>query len=190
MFFSFLYIVLYKEFTYKQLVMAATLKNAEGTIETFIHFTTKSTHRYPYIKDLFNYSIDLTLNEGTIEFDGYYYVHDEMPEKEWERQYSEVLPTRLLMDVIVMDANVKPIPDKPGSYRQETIMANQYYIEVYKREYIKNTNVISTIDDDGDEMRVCFFPTDHQRLHFRILKEVKSAAEVPDSFGDSRATPR
>jgi hypothetical protein len=163
--------------------MAATLKNGDETIETFIHFTTKSTRRYPYIKDLFNYSIDLTLNEGTVEFDGYYYVHDEEPKNEYERQYSEVLPTRLLMDVIVMDAEAKPVPGKPGSYTQETISANQYYVEIYKREYIKNTDVTSIIeDDDGEEMRVCFFPTDHQRLHFRILKEVKSAAEVPEEM--------
>ncbi len=174
---------LYKGSTRKQLEMAATLKNADQTIETYINFTAKSNCRHPFIKDLFNYSIDLTLNEGTIEFDGYYYVEDKVPEKEWERRYSEVLPTRLLMDVIVMDAEAKPVPGKPGSYTQETISGNQYYIEVYKRDYIKNTDVTSTIeDDDGEEMRVCFFPTDHQRLHFRILKEVKSAQDIPEEM--------
>ncbi len=163
--------------------MAAILKSADGLTETYIHFTAKRNCRYPYIKDLLNYSIDSTLNEGSVEFDGYYYVHDEEPANEYERRYSEVLPTKLIMNVCVMDSEAKPVPGEVGAFRQELVSGGEYLIEVYKREYIKNTDIISTIEDeDGEEMRVCFFPTDHQRLHFRILKEIKSSQDIPDEM--------
>jgi hypothetical protein len=47
-----------------------------------------------------------------------------------------------------------------------------FQIEIYKREKIENTDVISTIDDeDGGEMDVCFFPTDIQIIYFKVLRE-------------------
>lgn len=162
--------------------MAATLKYADETVETYIDFTPKRNGRRIYIQELKNYSIDLSLNEGTIEFNGYYYVNDEPPKDEWNRQYSETMPTILLMDVFVMDAESKPVPGEPNSSTREIISSDRFLIEVYKRDYIKNTNVISKIeDDDGEEMNVCFFPTDHQRLYFRILKVVEGN-DIPDEM--------
>ena len=167
--------------------MAATLKSANESIETYIEFTPKRDCSRVYIQDLKNYSIDLTKNEGTIEFNGYYYVNDpsdDEPKDEWtyHRRYSETLPTILLMYVYVMDGEAKPVPGEPGSFRQEIISADHYLVQVYKRDIIQNTDVISTIEDeDGSEMNVCFFPTDHQRLHFQILKVVKGN-EIPEEM--------
>ena len=49
-----------------------------------------------------------------------------------------------------------------------------YKILVERREKIYNTDVVSTIDDaDGEDMSVCFFPTDRQRIYFRVLEVLR-----------------
>ena len=165
--------------------MAATLKRADETIETYIEFHPKPNCSRVYIQDLKNYSIELTKNEGTIEFNGYYYVNDDNePKDEWtyHRRYNETLPTILLMYIYVMEAEAKPVPDKPGSYTHEIISLDRYLIQVYKRDIIQNTDIISKeIDEDGSEMNICFFPTNHQRLYFHILKVVNEN-EIPDEM--------
>lgn len=130
--------------------------------------------RRPFIKELFNYSIDTTLNEGTIEFDGYYYINDPSDEKnDWDSQNNDDLPTQLLMNVFICETE--------PTYKQ--VAHNCFHIEVYKRFIIQNTDVISKeIDEDGEEMNICFFPTNRQRLHFKILKYVNSAEDIPESF--------
>ena len=163
--------------------MAATLKSTDETIETYIDFTQKRDGSRVYIQDLKNYSIDLTNNEGTIEFNGYYYVNDDDEIKEeWSQRYRETLPTILLMDVIVMEGEAKPVVGESGSYRQEVISGDRYLVQVYKRDIIQNTDVISKeVDEDGEEMNICFFPTNLQRLHFHILKVVKGN-EIPQEM--------
>ena len=47
-----------------------------------------------------------------------------------------------------------------------------YKIEIFKRELYKSTDRYSTIEDDGEPMRVCFFPTNEQKIYFRILEEI------------------
>ena len=48
-----------------------------------------------------------------------------------------------------------------------------YKVEVYRREVLSCTDQISEeVDDDGTPMRVCFFPTNLQRLHFRVLEDL------------------
>jgi hypothetical protein len=47
----------------------------------------------------------------------------------------------------------------------------QYIVEVYKKVIHENTDVISDIDDgDGENMKVCFFPTNRQTIYFRVLE--------------------
>lgn len=168
--------------------MAAILRSADESIETYIEFTPKPNCSRVYIQELNNYSIDLTNNEGTIEFNGYYYVNDddgdEEPKDGWSynRRYNETLPTILLMDVIVMEGEAKPVAGESGSYRQEIISGDRYLVQVYKRDIIQNTDVISNeVDEDGEEMNICFFPTNLQRLYFHILKVVKGN-EIPEEM--------
>ncbi len=104
---------------------------------------------------------------GTFTFNGYYRVENHpppYPEDEqlevYNRPYRHVhyLPQTLCMYV-----------------KSNTTTEEHYYVvEIYKREIHKNTNSYSTInDEDGSEMHVCFFPTDEQTLHFKILETWK-----------------
>lgn len=120
-----------------------------------IHFNTDDSPR-PFIDRIFNYKIDG--NEGTLEFDGYYYVNDseEAAAKAaaaYDRVYSHTLPQEVQMIIC-----------------KDYILTHAYEIEIYKREKIENTDKFSIVDEpDGSEMSVCFFPTDRQRIYFKIL---------------------
>lgn len=106
-------------------------------------------------------------DEGTLTFDGYFYVENHpppYPEDEnlpvYERPYrhSSYLPK--LFEVYT----------KSNSTDEEHF----YKVEVYKKVVHKSTDRMSTIeDDDGSEMRVCFNPTNLQTLHFKLLETLK-----------------
>jgi hypothetical protein len=104
----------------------------------------------PYMRKVFGYAIDGS--EGTVEFDGHYYVSEpDSPRKGRSLPKIEFLLVK-----------------KEGEERE----SDMYVVEVYRQEKLECTDVISTIDDDeGGEMSVCFFPTDHQRLYFRVLEK-------------------
>lgn len=138
--------------------------------------------RPPYIRELHSYTCDGS--GGIIEFDGYYRLNDgedDFYEHCKSLPSKELICTRLLSDTprIVPRLYPSPLVDICASEPSEVqtclsysiLEQNTYLIEVYRRETIECTNQISRIEDeDGEEMNVCFFPTDRQRLYFRVLE--------------------
>jgi len=118
-------------------------------LQILFHRASKDAHIIPYIRD--QKSIEYICNgkEGTVLFNGYYYI--------------EQLPAKALMQVRRGEV------DSAGG----VLIASEehfYMIEIYDRDIYESTNETSEIDDDhGGFMEVCFFPTNRQRLHFRIL---------------------
>lgn len=141
--------------------------------------------RVPYVVkgDTVVYNCDG--KEGSIEFDGYYYVESGPPPypedsdptiKPWDkpRRYSEWLPQKVMINVLQRDKE---------PYRTETFENswNEYYteylrefytIEIYNKEVYESTDVISEIDDDGEPMHICFFPTNKMKLWFRVIEDM------------------
>jgi len=95
---------------------------------------------------------------GFIEFNGYIYynIGD-------ETKYGKQLDKALL----IIDGNKLDI----------------FQVEFVKREIIKKTDEFSLVDDeDFGEMTVCFFPTDHQRVHFKVINEIKKGDPIPEEY--------
>ena len=138
--------------------------------------------RPPYIRELHSYTCDGS--EGIIEFDGYYRLNDgedDFYEHCKSLPSKELICTRLLSDTPRIVPRLYPshLVDICASDSSEVqtclsysiLEQNTHLIEVYRRETIECTNQISRIEDeDGEEMNVCFFPTDRQRLYFRVLE--------------------
>jgi hypothetical protein len=129
------------------------------SIEVF--FRIKNNDSIPFIYDQNSIVYNCDGNEGSLFFDGYYYVEDHPPPypeddvlKPWERpqRHPEWLPKNLEMFV------------KHDKWEKKL------YIEVYKREIHESTDRISEEEDmDGHPMSVCFFPTNKQTIYFRVL---------------------
>ncbi len=118
-----------------------------------IYFNNDQAPR-PFINIVFNYENNGT--EGILEFDGYYYVNDSELEPNQSvsyQRYQHSLPQELQMLVC-----------------KDCLLISAYEIEIYKREKIENTDKFSIVNEpDGSEMSVCFFPTDRQRIYFKVL---------------------
>ncbi len=70
----------------------------------------------------------------------------------------------------------------PNSIFYNVIRKADLLIEVHKREKIECTNRISKIEDwGGEEMDVCLFPTDRQKIYFNIKGSIDDK-EVKDWF--------
>lgn len=142
----------------------------------------------PYIQELIDYKYDDETKQGQIKFNGYYYVDDatELPKVTFMHM---VLNEDEPYKIEEVDESNTPFALRMKEYGVTCGMCTRYYyneldnrlyeIEFYKREKIENTDVISTIDDDGGEMDVCFFPTDIQILYFRVLQEF---SEIDDWY--------
>lgn len=129
----------------------------DAMLATDLYF--HSSWRVPYIENLMDYVCDGS--GGSITFDGYYYVEDVCDDRP-----HHALPQRLMMDYYFYDEGKKT----------EAF----YEIEIYKRDFIKNTSTISEdVDEDGSVMKVCFFPTHIQTVHFRILSTYASRKDIP-----------
>jgi hypothetical protein len=125
------------------------------------HFQFFSTDRRdPYIQKLIDYKISET--EGYIHFDGYYYV------------LNEEFPIRTMFNTTLREE--KPYEegttDEGGTYaKYKNVEDNWYEIEIYDRQKVVDTSRFSEVDDeDGEPMRVCFFPTYEQKIMFRVIK--------------------
>lgn len=149
--------------------------------------------RGPYIQELFDYTCDGS--EGSFEFNGYYYVDD--GENEDFRDHQKKMPTTEVV-------HVKKISDAPpvityteepswlaepdGSRplvqvrhtKHEILDEHTYVIEIYKRKVIENTDRFSKVRDGDEEMDICFFPTDRQRLYFRVLEKDPSKDRIAE----------
>ena len=138
--------------------------------------------RPPYIRELHSYTCDGS--EGIIEFDGYYRLNDGDDDF---YEHCKSLPSKELICTLLLSDTPRIVPRLYPSHlvdicasdssEVQTCLSysileqNTHLIEVYRRETIECTNQISRIEDeDGEEMNVCFFPTDRQRLYFRVLE--------------------
>jgi hypothetical protein len=140
--------------------------------------------RPPYIRELVSYTCDGS--EGIIEFDGYYRLNDgtdEMHASCKSLPAREIFFAQLHSDTPRYVTRTRqpwqPLELDPAHSSKEEITyltydlleQDVYIVEVYKREIIECTDQISTIEDeDGEPMRVCFTPTDRQRIYFRVLE--------------------
>lgn len=123
-------------------------------------------------------------SEGSIRFNGYYYVENTpppYPEDEtlpsWERprRHDTYLPKTLMMYTKLRETEPYKIEENEErtctTRHYATIEEHLYKIEIYRKEIHECTDEISEIeDDDGSPMRVCFFPTNEQTIYFRILE--------------------
>lgn len=147
---------------------------------TTIHFynINDETRCVPYLGE--DPEITCDGSEGTILFDGYYYVDDHGPTEEeltlpaWERpqKYGRHLPQTLDMYVEIYKKEpykVEKLESGGTRYHYETVKKYAHHVEIYKRVIHECTDQISKIVEDGEEMDICFFPTNLQTLYFRIL---------------------
>ena len=129
-----------------------------------------------YICKLHDYSN--TGEDGHIEFNGYIY-YDIGNETQYNRSLTKSL---LCMTEYSTEGVVNS--DAPEITTYSCIQHHMYEVEFYRREIITNTNAYSTLEEEGydSKMKVCFFPTDHQRIYFKVLREIKLGEPVPDEY--------
>jgi hypothetical protein len=149
------------------------------TREVYFYQYEEDTHQQtPYIcgQEPIEYLCDG--KEGYIHFNGYYYVENHAPpyledEVLRPRRYDVWLPQKLKMITQLREKEPykeEVVDNVTTSYYKE-LECLQYIIEVYKKVIHKNTDVISEIgDDDGENTRVCFFPTNRQTIYFHVLE--------------------
>jgi hypothetical protein len=153
------------------------------TVEIYFRSIGENPFRTPYIRDEETVEYICDGNEGTICFDGYYYVEDHAPPypeddemKPWERptRYAEYLPQTLHLYVTRRETEPwKKEVNEEGTcttYHYNTLEEHMYLIEIYKRVIHECTDKFSEIEEDGMPMKVCFFPTNKQTIYFRILE--------------------
>ncbi len=153
----------------------------------------------PYIQTVYDYTCDG--EHGSLEFNGYYYVDDEN-ESRFDRKLpkEEILRVKRTLDVptrtwrcqeesfLTDYSGKKPLVEM--EYTEYTVDKFVYKVLVERREKIQNTDVYSTVEDgDEGEMEVCFFPTDHQRIFFRVLETLVSEKSVKSVGGRQISAP-
>ena len=115
--------------------------------------------RDPYVEYLIDFQVSET--EGFIHFDGYYYV------------MNEELPKRLFFNTTVREDT--PYEEKETMYGYEckykTVEDKFYEVEIYDRVKIENTSEYDEVDEDGHKMKICYFPTNEQKILFKIIRE-------------------
>jgi len=122
--------------------------------KVFFH---KSFHEPIYIMDDKPIEYKCDEKEGSIYFNGYYYIEDGPPSH--NTRYDKWLPRTVTMGV-----------GKEDPLNNYNILDyKEYVIEIYKRVIHESTDIISEIEDDGERMSVCFFPTNKQTIYFRVL---------------------
>jgi len=152
------------------------------TLTVFFHTFDEPT---PYISGQEPISYECDGKEGTIFFNGYYYVENHAPPypedglvERWERprRYDTWLPKEALLFVK---------EEEDGKVIQDHL----YKVEIYKKEVYKSTDSIGTdIDGNGEPINICFFPTNKQRIYFRVLEEV--VVVVGGAAATAASTPR
>ena len=136
--------------------------------------------RTPYVRDGESVVYDCDGKEGTIAFNGYFYVENGPPpypeDSDRRRRNSEWLPKKAVMSLTHRDKEpYKREVDEVNKFMTHIFYKEYkkafYMIEIYKMEVYESTDEISQIDDDGELMDVCFFPTNQMKLWFRVLED-------------------
>lgn len=152
------------------------------TVELHFRSIGESPFKTPYIREEETVEYICDGKEGSICFNGYYYVEDHAPpypEDEemnaWERptRYKNYLPQKLhlYMKRREKEPYKKEVDEKGWTRLYYTIHEeHMYLIEIYKRVIHECTDQFSEIEDEGVPMKVCFFPTNIQTVYFRILE--------------------
>ncbi len=109
-------------------------------------------NRNPYIQKLIEFNISQT--EGFIYFDGYYYV------------LNEEFPKRLFFNTTLSEEKQT---ENGYEYKYQMIEDNFYEVEVYDRIKMENTNVYDETEEDGQKIRICYFPTYKQKIYFKVI---------------------
>ena len=127
-----------------------------------------SSKATPYIMDRETAVYECDGKEGSIRFNGYFYVKDEPTE------YSDHLPMKMHMNVKQFEK--EPWKIENGTEYYKLVEEQMYFIEIYRRVKHDDTSQYGPVDigteDDPDVQDVCFFPTCWQTIYFRVLEEV------------------
>ena len=116
----------------------------------------EKVRRSPYVRKVLQYDI----SSGFIEYDGYFYIEE------------SDLPLTYILHLGEREKSPYKIED--DRYYYNYVFEHLLQIEIYRRESFEDTSVISDdIDEEGEPMRICFFPTNRERIWFRILKNMK-----------------
>ena len=138
--------------------------------------------RSPYIRDESSIKFECDGKEGTIYFNGYFYVENHAPPypeddllKPWERdRHSAWLPRKYSLTLTFgnkIPCNDKCSENKYCSHSEFTSDNYETYeIEIYKKETHDSTDEFSKVEDGDEDIDVCFFPTNYLTLHFRLLR--------------------
>lgn len=151
-----------------------------------IHFYTirPEDYRTPYVRDGETVVYECDGKEGSISFNGYFYVEKGPPPypddhlKPWERprRHSEWLPKKVAMSLTKRDKEPYKVVKKSSTSWQEFHKEYEkcfYVIEIYKMESYESTDEISQIEDFGEPLDVCFFPTNQMKIWFRVLEDIE-----------------
>ena len=156
------------------------------TYDIYFHTLSHDYFGTPYIRDSDTVVYECDGKEGTIAFNGYYYVENGLPPypedldetiKPWEkpRRYSECLPKKVFMSLTHREKKPYKTEQIGNGIRQYyNELEKQFYkIEIYKMELYESTDEISEIqDEDGEPMSICFFPTNMLKLWFRVIEDM------------------
>ena len=148
-----------------------------------IHFPlSPDSKKTPYIRNEDSVEYTCDGKEGSLCFDGYYYVEDHAPPypeddamNPWDRpnRYTDYLPQTVNLYMKRRETEpYKEEVDERGwkTYHYNIIEEHMYVVEIYKRIIHESTNKYSQVEDDDEMMNVCFFPTNKQTLYFRVLQ--------------------
>ena len=89
-------------------------------------------------------------------FNGYFHAEDEK------------LP--LQCTLCLSEAAKEPYKIENSVSYYKYLFHELYLIEIHRREFLEDTSEYSEeIDEDGTPMKICFFPTHHIKIWFRVI---------------------
>jgi len=127
-----------------------------------VYFIGKDNQRIPFVRNDTVLSYTNDCSEGSITFEGHYYVEDHAPPYNndsalpiWKRSqhYSDYLPQMMELFVEIRETN---------PYKEEIIEKHYHKIEIYKRIFHEDSTVISYSN----------FPPNKQTIYFHILDQI------------------
>jgi hypothetical protein len=129
-------------------------------VDVFFHNIGDGETRNPYVTEERSIRFECDEKEGTIYFNGYYYV------------LNEEFPIRMFFSTVLYeDEPYEVTQNGSDTYKRYKVLEKKFYeVEVYDREKLKDTSEFGEMEDeDGSRMRVCFFPTHEQKIYFKVI---------------------